>query len=45
MKCEVYDYVNAMFESSQSNKSGVYYSKLFGLVIKVSLSPFATLLI
>jgi len=37
------DYVNAMFESLQSNKSRIYYSELFGLVIKVSLSTFATL--
>ena len=36
------DYVNAIFESLQSNKSRVDCSELFGLVIKVSLSTFAT---
>ena len=35
-------YVNAMFESLQSNKSRVYCYELFDLVIKVSLSISAT---
>ena len=39
------DYVNGMFESLQSNKSRVDCSELFGLVVKVSLSTFTTLLI
>ena len=39
------DYANAMFESFQSNKSSLDCSKLFGLVINISLSIFATLLI
>ena len=39
------DYVNAMFESLQSNKSRVDCSELFDFVIKVSLSTFATSLI
>ena len=39
------DYVNAMFESLQSNKNRINCSELFGLVIQVSLSTFATLLI
>ena len=32
------DYVNVMFESLQSNKSRIYISELFGIVITVSLS-------
>ena len=35
------DYVNAMFESLQSNKSRVDCSGLYGLIVKVSLSTFA----
>ena len=38
------DYVNAMFKLLQNNKSRVDCSELFGLVIKVSLSTFATFL-
>ena len=39
------DYVNAMFESLQSNNSREDCSELFGLVINVSLSTFATSLV